>query len=52
MWALGSRTLSCVAIRVYSVRLLYVVSFSKKLRWLAKTKVISLKMQQHAVNAR
>jgi len=27
-------------------------AFSKKLRWLAQTKVISLKMQLHAVNAR
>jgi len=30
---------------------LHVVAFSKKLHWLAQTKVISLKMQLHAVNA-
>jgi len=34
------------------MRLLHVVAFSKKLRWLAQTKVITLKTQLHAVNAR
>jgi len=33
------------------MRLLHVVAFSKKLPWLAQTKVITLKMQQHAGNA-
>jgi len=33
------------------MRLLHAVAFSKKLRWLAQTKVISLKTQLHAVNA-
>jgi len=32
--------------------LLHVVAFSKKLRWLAQAKVITLKTQLHAVNAR
>ncbi len=36
-------TLSYVATSVLRMRLLHVVAFSKKLRWLAKTKVISLK---------
>ncbi len=45
------RFLSCVATRVFSVRLLHAVAFSKKLRWLAQTKVITLKTQPHAVNA-
>jgi len=31
--------------------LLHVVAFSKKLRWLTQTKVISLKTQLHAVSA-
>jgi hypothetical protein len=43
---------SWVATRVLCMRLLHVVAFSKKLRWLAYTKVIALKTQQHAVNAR
>jgi len=30
---------------------LHVIAFSKKLRWLAQTKVITLKTQLHAVNA-
>jgi len=34
------------------MRLLHVVAFSKKLPWLAQTKVITLKTQLHAVNAR
>jgi len=34
------------------MRLLHVAAFSKKLRWLAQTKVIALKTQLHAVNAR
>jgi len=42
---------SCVATAVFSVRLLHAVAFSKKLPWLAQTKVISLKTQPHAVNA-
>jgi len=33
------------------MRLLHVVAFSKKLRWLAQTKVITLKTQLHAVIA-
>jgi hypothetical protein len=33
------------------MRLLHVVLFSKKLRWLAETKVITLKTQLHSVNA-
>jgi hypothetical protein len=33
------------------MRLLHAVAFSKKLRWLAQTKVITLKMQLHAANA-
>jgi len=33
------------------MRLLHVVAFSKKLRWLAQTKVTTLKTQLHAVNA-
>ena len=32
------------------MRLLYVVAFSKKLRWLVQTKVITLKTHLHAVN--
>jgi len=34
------------------MRLLHAVAFSKKLRWLAQTKVISLKTQLHAATAR
>jgi len=34
------------------MRLLHVVAFSKKLRWLDQTKVITLNTQLHAVNAR
>jgi len=34
------------------MRLLHVVAFSKKLSWLAQTKVITLKTRLHAVNAR
>jgi len=34
------------------MHLLHVVAFSKKLRRLAQTKVITLKTQLHAVNAR
>jgi len=33
------------------MRLLHVVAFSKKLRWLAQTKTITLKTQLHAINA-
>jgi len=33
------------------MRLLHAVAFTKKLRWLTQTKVISLKTQPHAVNA-
>jgi hypothetical protein len=43
--------LSCVATSVFRMRLLHVVAFSKKLRWLAQTKVITLKTQLYAVNA-
>jgi len=43
--------LSCVATIVLRMRLLHVVAFSKKLRWLDQTKVITLKTQLHAVNA-
>jgi hypothetical protein len=34
------------------MHLLHAVAFSKKFPWLAQTKVITLKMQLHAVNAR
>jgi len=44
--------LNCVAMSVLRMRLLHVVGFSKKLRWLAQTKLITLKTQLHAVNAR
>jgi hypothetical protein len=44
--------LSCVATSVLRMRLLHAVAFSKKLHWLAQTKVISLKTQLHEVNAR
>jgi len=44
-------TLSYVATSVLRMSLLHVVAFSKKLLWLAQTKVISLKTQLHAVNA-
>ncbi len=40
--------LSCVATSVLRMRLLHVFAFSKKLRWLAQTKVITLKTQLHA----
>jgi len=46
------RSLSCVATSVLRMRLLQVVEFSKKLRWLAQTKVITLKTQLHVVNVR
>jgi len=44
--------LSCVATSVLRMRLLLMVAFLKKLRWLAQTKVFTLKTQLHAVNAR
>ncbi len=44
--------LGCVATSVLRMRLLNMVAFSKKLRWLAQIKVITLKTQLHAVNAR
>jgi len=44
--------LSCVATSVLRMRLLDAVAFSKKLHWLALTKVITLKTQPHSVNAR
>jgi len=44
--------LSCIATRVFSMRLLHAVAFSKKLHWLAQTKEITLKTQPQAVNAR
>jgi len=50
-WMTEKCTLSCDATSVLRMRLLYVVAFSKKLRWLAQTKVITLKTQLHAVNA-
>ena len=43
--------LSCVAMSVLRMCLLHVVAFSKKLRWFDQTKVTTLKMQLHAVNA-
>ena len=46
------QSLSCVATSVLRMRLLHVVAFSKKLRWLAQTKVITLKTQLRAVDAR
>jgi len=42
---------SCVAMNVLRMRLLHAVGFSKRLRWLAQTKVITFKTQLHAVNA-
>ncbi len=51
-WLLYFLGLSCVATCVFCLSLLDVVAFSKKLRWFAQTKVISLKTQLHAVNAR
>jgi len=36
---------------VFNMRLLHAVAFSKKLPWFEPTNVISLKTQQHAVNA-
>jgi len=44
--------LSWVATVVFNVRLLHAIALSKKLRWLAQTKVITLKTQLLAVNAR
>jgi len=44
--------LSCVATSVLRMRLLHAVAFSKKLRWLAQTKVITSKTKTHAENAR
>ncbi len=44
--------LSCVATRIFSMRLLHAVAFSKKLSWFEPTNVITLKTQLHAVNAR
>ncbi len=44
--------LSCVATSVLRMRLLHAVAFSKKLPWLAQTKVITSKTKTHAVNAR
>ena len=41
-----------VATRVFNVRLLHSFALTKKLLWLAKTNVITLKIQTHAVNAR
>ena len=43
--------LSCVETAVFSVRLLHALAFSKKLPWLAQTKVITLKTRMYAVNA-
>jgi len=37
---------------VLRMRLLHVVAFLKKLRWLAPIQVITLKTQLHAVSAR
>jgi hypothetical protein len=42
--------LRCVAKRVFSVRLLNAVAFSKKLPWCEPTNVISFKTQLHAEN--
>ncbi len=44
--------LSGVATSVLRMRLLHEVAFSKKLPWLAQTKVITSKTKAHAVNAR
>jgi len=44
--------LSCVATSVLRMLLLHAVAFSKKLPWLAQTKVITSKTKTHAVNAR
>jgi len=50
--ALRTHYLSCVATVVLRMRLLHFVACSKQLCWLAQTKVITLKTQLHAVNAR
>jgi len=44
--------LSCVATRVFSVRLLHAVAFSKQLRWFEPTNEISMTTQLRAVKAR
>jgi len=44
--------LSRIATRIFSVCLMHAIASSKKLCWLVQTKVITLKMQPHAVNAR
>jgi len=44
--------LSFVATVVFSVRLLHAVVFSNKLPWFEPTKLITLKTQTHAANAR
>jgi len=49
--ACRNSALSCMATSVLRMRLLHVVAFSKILRWLAQTKVITLKTQLHAINA-
>jgi len=45
-------TLSWVAKVVFNMRLLHVFALSKWLPWLARASAITLKTQQHAVNAR
>ncbi len=44
--------LNCVSTSVLRMRLLHVVAFSKKLRWLAQIKGFTLKTQLDAVKAR
>jgi len=51
-WDVVTNLKSCVATSVLRMHLLHAVAFSKKLRWLAQIKVITLKTQLHAVNAR
>jgi len=38
--------------RAFKHALLHTVVFSKELRWMVQTKIITLKTQLHAVNAR
>ena len=49
---LSKYMLRLVATHAFSLRLLYAIAFSKKLCWFEPIDVITLKIQQHAVNAR
>ncbi len=48
----GTLSVLCFHSKAALQRAFYAVAFSKKLPWLAQTKVITLKMKTHAVNAR